>query len=284
MDMIKTNEDVKPCRGLTRTGLWGAVVGDIVGSRFEFDKYNIKTKDFDLFHEDCEWTDDSLMTVAVADALMQWRRNGGDLRTLATESMRCWARKILCGYGGRFNDWLFKDDPQPYNSWGNGSAMRVSACGWVGNSLEEVKSLSLQVTDVTHNHPEGIKGAEATAVSIWLARQGWKMSEIRSHIAENYYPLDFTLDEIRPSYHMDESCQGSVPQALEAFFEATSFEDAIRNAVSIGGDSDTIAAIAGSIAEAYWGIPCEIVENAKHYLEPPMLELMAQFGRMTGSF
>ena len=155
--------------------------------------------------------------------------------------------------------------------------MRVSACGWIGTSLDEVKSLSLQVTDVTHNNPEGIKGAEATAVAIWLARQGWKIPEMRAHVVENYYPMNFTLDEIRLTYHMDESCQGSVPQALEAFFESTSFEDAIRNAVSIGGDSDTIAAIAGSVAEAYWGVPKELAAKAESYLEPEMAEVLRKF-------
>ena len=238
---------------------------------------NIKTKEFDFFHEECEWTDDSLLTVAVAAALMKWRDEGGDLRLIATEYMRTFARRNPCGYGSRFRDWLEAADPQPYNSWGNGSAMRVSACGWIGTSLEEVKSLSLQVTDITHNHPEGIKGAEATAVAIWLARQGWKIPEIRAHVVENYYPMDFTLDEIRPTYHMDESCQGSVPQALEAFFESTSFEDAIRNAVSIGGDSDTIAAIAGSVAEAYWGVPKDLAAKAESYLEPEMVRVLKEF-------
>ena len=256
----------------------GAIIGDIVGSRFEFDYNNVKTKDFDFFHEDCEWTDDSLMTVAVAAALMKWQDEGGDLRQVATKAMRDFAQAIPCGgYGGRFADWLFGDDPKPYNSWGNGSAMRVSACGWLGKSLDEVKSLSLRVTDVTHNHPEGVKGAEATAVSIWLARQGWKIPEIRAHILENYYSIDFTLDEIRPTYHMNESCQGSVPQALEAFFESTSFEDAVRNAVSIGGDSDTIAAIAGSIAEAYWGVPKALAVKAESYLEPKMVAVLRKF-------
>ena len=155
--------------------------------------------------------------------------------------------------------------------------MRVSACGWIGNSLDEVKSLSLQVTGITHNHPEGIKGAEATAVAIWLARQGWKSHEIRAHVVENYYPMDFTLDDIPPTYHIDESCQGWVPQALEAFFELTSFEDAIRNAVSIGGDSDTIAAIAGSVAEAYWGVPRDLAVKAESYLEPEMAEVLKKF-------
>ena len=261
----------------------GAIIGDIVGSRFEFDENNIKTKDFEFFHDDCEWTDDSLMTVAVAAALMRWRAEGGDLRKVATESMRAFARAIPCGgYGGRFADWLFGDDPKPYNSWGNGSAMRVSACGWIGKSLEEVKTLSLQVTDITHNHPEGINGAEATVVAIWLARQGWKLPEIRAHVVENYYPLEFTLDEIRPTYRMDESCQGSVPQALEAFFESTSFEDAVRNAVSIGGDSDTIAAIAGSVAEAYWGVPKLFADKALALIEPEMAQVVQTFWHQYG--
>ena len=195
----------------------GAIIGDIVGSRFEFDENNIKTKDFEFFHEDCEWTDDSLMTVAVAAALMKWRDEGGDLRQIATKAMRDFAQAIPCGgYGGRFADWLFGDDPRPYNSWGNGSAMRLSACGWIGNSLDEVKSLSLQVTDITHNHPEGIKGAEATAVSIWLARQGWKIPEIRAHVVENYYPMDFTLDEIRPTYQFEVSCHGRIMPGIGA--------------------------------------------------------------------
>jgi len=255
----------------------GAIIGDIVGSRFEFDFNNIKTKDFELFHEDCTWTDDSVMTVAVAAALIKWRDEGGDLRQIATKAMRDFAQELPCGYGGLFANWLVCDNPKPYNSWGNGSAMRVSPCGWVGNSLDEVKSLSLQVTDITHNHPEGIKGAEATAVAIWLARQGWKMPEIRAHVVENYYPIDFTLNEIRPTYHMVESCQGSVPQALEAFFESDSFEDAIRNAVSIGGDSDTIAAIAGSVAEAYWGVPKDMAAKAETYLEPEMVQILREF-------
>ena len=255
----------------------GAIIGDIVGSRFEFDENNIKTKEFDFFHEECDWTDDSLLTVAVAAALMKWRDEGGDLRKIATKSMRDFARANPCGYGSRFRDWLECDDPQPYNSWGNGSAMRVSACGWVGTSLDEVKSLSLQVTDITHNHPEGIKGAEATAVSIWLARQGWKIPEIRAHVVENYYPMDFTLDEIRPTYHMDESCQGSLPQALEAFFESTSFEDAIRNAVSIGGDSDTIAAITGAVAGAFYGVPEGIRSKAETFLDKPLLKTLRDF-------
>lgn len=256
----------------------GAIIGDIVGSRFEFDENNIKSKEFDFFRVDCRPTDDSIMTVAVADAIMKWKEAGGDLRAIATDSMRSFAEVMPCdGYGARFAEWLFGDNPEPYNSWGNGSAMRVSACGWLGDSLEEVKSLSLQVTDISHNHPEGIKGAEAVAVSVYLARQGMGMPELKAYVVKNYYPIDFTLDEIRPSYRMEESCQKSVPQALEAFFESTSFEDAIRNAVSIGGDSDTIAAIAGSVAEAYWGVPEELARKAMTYFEPDMISVLCRF-------
>ena len=181
------------------------------------------------------------------------------------------------GYGGSFRRWLRDDDPQPYNSWGNGAAMRVSACGWAGQTLDEVKAMSRAVTEVTHNHPEGIKGAEATAVATFLARTGKPMEEIREVIVRDYYPLDFTIDEIRPSYKFDVSCQGSVPQALEAFFESTSFEDAIRNAVSIGGDSDTIGAICGAVAGAYYGVPEEIRLKAETFLDKPLLKTLRDF-------
>ena len=265
----------------SRNGMIGAIVGDIAGSRFEW--RNRKSKEFTLLKGNaCCFTDDTVMTLAVADAILKWKKSGGGsyeaLSDETVRSLQAFGRLYPhAGYGGTFRRWIYEDNPQPYNSWGNGAAMRVSACGWIGNSLDEVKSLSLQVTDITHNHPEGIKSAEATAVSIWLARQGWKIPKIRAHVVENYYPIDFTLDEIRPTYHMDESCQGSVPQALEAFFESTSFEDAIRNAVSIGGDSDTIAAIAGSVAEAYWGVPKELAAKAETYLEPEMAEVLKKF-------
>lgn len=262
----------------------GAIIGDIVGSRFEFDFQNHKSKAFEFFHDDCEWTDDSLMTLAVADALLRWRQEGGDLRSLATEAMqRLAAAYPYGGYGGMFVRWLATPNPEPYHSFGNGSAMRVSPCGWVASSLEKAKALSRQVTDISHDHPEGIKGAEATAVAVWLARQGWTMEAIRGHIVGNYYPIGFTLDEIRPTYHMDETCQGSVPQALEAFFESTSFEDAVRNAVSIGGDSDTIAAITGAVAEAFWGIPADFETRAKTYLEPGMNQILEAFSARFGS-
>ena len=224
------------------------------------------------------YTDDSVMTLAVAAALMDWRSEGGDLGSAAVRRMQEFGRRFPgAGYGGHFYHWLNEDDPHPYNSWGNGSAMRVSACGWAGRTLVEVKAMSRAVTEVTHNHPEGIKGAEATAVATFLARTGTPMDEIKAVVVRDYYPLDFTLDEIRPAYGFDVSCQGSVPQALEAFFESTSFEDAIRNAISIGGDSDTIGAICGAVAGAYYGVPTDIREKAEGFLDPFLIETLHSF-------
>lgn len=254
----------------------GAITGDIAGSRFEWD--NIKTKAFELLNAKCFFTDDSVMTVAIADAVM---RANGDVTLLsdyAAESMQLIGRPFPhCGYGGSFYHWIYSDDPKPYGSYGNGAAMRVSACGFWANSLDEAKGLSRAVTSVTHDHPEGLKGAEATTVAIYLARSGRSIEEIREHIDKNYYPMDFTLDEIRDTYGFDVSCQNSVPQALEAFFESTGFEDTIRNAISIGGDSDTLAAIAGGIAEAYYGIPEDIKEKALSYLDTDLLDIVRRF-------
>lgn len=159
------------------------------------------------------------------------------------------------GYGGNFSKWIRSVHPRPYKSYGNGSAMRVSPCGFAARNMEEAKKLSEMVTKVSHNHPEGLKGAEAISVCVFLARSGWKKEKIRNYVKKNYYDIAFTIDQIRPSYHFDVSCQGSVPVALEAFFESADFEDAIRNAVSVGGDSDTIACMAGAVAEAYYGVP-----------------------------
>ena len=254
----------------------GAIIGDIVGSRFEW--RNNKSKEFDFFHEACFFTDDTVMTVAIADAIMRANKEIDVLADYAVESMQLIGRPYPnCGYGGNFAHWMYSDNPKPYGSFGNGAAMRVSACGFVADSLEEVMELSNAVTEVTHNHPEGFNGAEATAVAVFMAKSGCKKEEIKEYIVDNYYDMDFTLDEIRNSYTFDVSCQGSVPQALEAFFESESFEDAIRNAISIGGDSDTIAAITGGIAEAYYGIPEEMVEKAKEYLDEELLEVVERF-------
>ena len=264
----------------------GAIVGDIAGSRFEW--HNRKSKQFtflkgkDESRQPCRFTDDTVMTLAVAEAIMKWREGGDSsyaaLSEAAVKSLQAFGRRYpYAGYGGAFRHWLGDEDPQPYNSWGNGAAMRVSACGWAGRTLDEVKAMSRAVTEVTHNHPEGIKGAEATAVATFLARTGKSKDEIRAVVVRDYYPLGFTLDEIRPAYEFDVSCQGSVPQALEAFFESTSFEDAIRNAISIGGDSDTIGAICGAVAGAFYGVPDDIRAKAETFLDKPLLDALHDF-------
>ena len=245
----------------------GAIIGDIVGSRFE--RHNCKSKDFLLFSTGCRFTDDTVMSLAVCDALLRWEEVGRkqELSKFAIESMREFGRVFPHrGYGGMFSEWLYSDNPKPYNSFGNGAAMRVSGCGWVAKSLDEAKELSRSVTAVTHNHPEGIKGAEAVAIAVFLALNGKFKDEIKEYIEKNYYLIDFTLDSIREQYSFDVTCQGSVPQALEAFFESESFEDAIRNAISIGGDSDTIGAITGAVAEAYYGVPENLRDCALTFL------------------
>lgn len=254
----------------------GAIIGDIVGSRFEWN--NNKSKQFDLLTYKCSVTDDSIMTLAIAKALLESKSDYSDLSENAVKYMQNIGQHYPnCGYGGHFREWIYSDNPKPYNSYGNGAAMRVSACGFVANTLEEVKQLSKSVTEVTHNHSEGIKGAEATAVAIFLARSGKNLLEIRDYITKNYYPLNFSLDEIRDNYEFNESCQGTVPQALEAFFESKNFEDAIRNAISIGGDSDTIAAITGGIAGAYYGIPTDIRKHALTFLDERLLKILVDF-------
>ena len=218
------------------------------------------------------------MTLAVAKALLASKEDWSQLSKNAVKYMQEVGRHYPdCGYGGHFFYWIFSDDPQSYSSYGNGAAMRISSVGFVADSIEQAKVLSQAVTAVTHNHPEGIKGAEATAVAIFLARNGASMDEIRDHIDKNYYPMDFTLDDIREDYTFDVTCQGSVPQSLEAFFESENFEDAIRNAISIGGDSDTIAAICGGIAEAYYGIPEDIRQEALTFLDDRLLEIVVDF-------
>lgn len=254
----------------------GAIIGDIAGSRFE--RMNFKGKNFTFFYPPDRVTDDSIMTLAVAQALLKAAPDYGSLAEQTTEELQHFGRAYpRAGYGGAFKRWLKADHPEPYNSYGNGSAMRVSACGWAAKSLEEALELAETVTAVTHNHPEGIHGAQAVAAAVYLARTGKSKEEIRRYICENFYPLDFTLDEIRNHYKFDVTCRGSVPQALEAFFEAEDFEDAVRNAVSIGGDSDTIAAIAGSVAEAYYGVPDTLRHEATEYLKPDLLAVLEAF-------
>ena len=254
----------------------GAIIGDIVGSRFEFVKDDNRGKGFTLFTEACRPTDDSLMTLAVAQALYLCR---GDYSTLADKTINCMRTVAKAhpktGWGGRFYRWLFfSNSSEPIGSFGNGAGMRISPVGWVANSEEEMRALSATVTGVTHNHPEGMKGGEAIAMCVYLARTGADRQTIRARASE-YYPIlndpSFTIANLQASYGYDElgqwvTCQGSVPHAILAFLESTDFEDAVRNAVCIGGDSDTIGAMAGSIAEAFYGVPAELEEKALSYL------------------
>lgn len=254
----------------------GALIGDIVGSRF--DRNNIKTKEFDFLTYRCFVTDDSIMSLAIAKAILDCNEDYNKLSRLAVSCMQEIGRPYPdCGYGGMFEQWMYSDNPKPYNSFGNGAAMRVSACGFAATSLDEARLLSRKVTEVTHNHPEGMKGAEATTVAIYLAKTGKNILEIRDYINDNYYPMDFTLDGIRDSYKYNLTCQDTVPQAIMAFLESTGFEDAIRNAVSIGGDSDTLAAITGGIAEAYYGIPAEIRKHAITFLDERLMKILVDF-------
>lgn len=254
----------------------GAIIGDIAGSRFEWN--NIKTKEFEFFMDRCEFTDDSVMSLAVAKALLDCGGNYDNLGDLAVKVMREVGQPYPeSGYGGRFHTWMYSDNPQPYNSFGNGSAMRVSACGFAAGTLDEAILLSRKVTEVTHNHPEGIKGAEATVACVFLSRMGNGIPEIRDYVNSHYYPMNFTLDGIRDSYRFNETCQDTVPQAIMAFVESSSFEDAIRNAISIGGDSDTLAAITGGIAEAYYGVPADLRERALKFLDERLLKILVDF-------
>lgn len=253
--------------------MFGAILGDIIGSPFEFDRGN-KSKKFPLFSEDSQFTDDTVMTLAVFYAFYKFKtRTEGKyklgwyytnvapteenmLKDLICESMQYWGRRFpYAGYGSNFNSWLYSETPIPYNSFGNGSAMRVSCVGWMFGDLETTRKMARISAEVTHNHPEGIKGAEAVASAIFLARNGYNKEYIREYITNEFgYDLNRTCDEIRPSYRHVESCQETVPEAIIAFLEGKSFIDVIRTAVSLGGDCDTLTAIAGSIAEAFYGI------------------------------
>lgn len=260
--------------------MYGAILGDIIGSPFEFDRGD-KTKDFKLFSRRSHFTDDSVMTLAVCEALLKVGQDATvkEIEDAVISSMQSWGRRYPhAGYGGYFRRWLTACHPEPYNSFGNGSAMRVSAVGWLYDSLENTRTVAKATANVTHNHPEGIKGAEATASAIFMARNGSSKEEIKKYIEnEFHYDLNRTLDEIRPSYHMDETCQKTVPEAIIAFLEATDFEDAIRNAVSLGGDTDTLGAITGSIAEAYYGIPEWLMTECRKRINKDMRVVLDDF-------
>ena len=239
--------------------MYGAILGDIIGSPYEFDQGR-KTKDFPLFSGKSEFTDDTVMTIAVAEAFLDAPDDDVEIRYRLIKAMQRYGKRYPhAGYGVRFKQWLRQRHPEPYNSWGNGSAMRVSAVAWLYGDLETVRRMARLSAEVTHNHPEGIKGAEVTAAAIFLARTGKTKTEIKAYIEENFhYDLSRTCDEIRPGYRHVESCQETVPEAVTAFLEGESFEDVIRTAVSLGGDCDTLTAIAGSIAEGFYGVPEEL--------------------------
>lgn len=257
----------------------GAIIGDIVGSPYEF--ANIKSKDFPLFSDNSHYTDDSILTIATMKALM----DGATLENFKF-NYQVFGNKYPNSYGGNFYSWLVSEDPKPYNSWGNGSAMRVSPVAWFYDNLEDVERVAKLSAEVTHNHTEGIKGAQATAAAIYLARTGKNKQEIKKYIESKYvYRLDFRLDEIRPSYAFDESCQGTVPPAIVAFLESTDFEDSLRNAVSLGGDSDTLVAITGSIAEAFYNEGVErFGEIVESYLPVELLSVAEGFTKAVNNF
>jgi ADP-ribosyl-[dinitrogen reductase] hydrolase len=253
----------------------GAITGDIIGSVFEWN--NIKTVNFDLFCQRSNFTDDSVLTLATMSALIY--------KTDYAQTYHFFGRKFEnIGYGPSFCLWLSSDNPKPYNSWGNGSAMRVSPVGWFHNSIDETLLEAKKSAEVTHNHPEGIKGAQAVASAIFLARNGGSKDEIKKFIIDKFgYNLDRTIDDIRPTYKFDVSCQGSVPEAIIAFLESSDFESAIRLAVSIGGDSDTIACITGGIAEAFYrDIPDEITNNVLEILPRELIRIIEEFSNKCG--
>ena len=266
--------------------MYGAILGDIIGSPFEFDRGD-KTKEFDLFTKGCDFTDDSVMTIAVGEALLAVGPEATvkEIEEAVVTNMQDWGKRYpYAGYGGRFRYWLRERNPKPYGSYGNGSAMRVSAVGWLYDSLERTREVARATANVTHNHPEGIKGAEATASAIYMARNESSKEKIKEYIErEFHYNLDRTLDEIRPGYHMDETCQRTVPEAIIAFLESKDFEDAIRNAVSLGGDTDTLGAITGSIAEAFYGISDVLIAECRSRIdEGLMTDILDEFDHILG--
>lgn len=251
----------------------GAIAGDIIGSVYEF--HNVKSKDFDLFTSKTTFTDDSILTVATMEVLLLGETTGD-----YTRLYQSYGRKYPnCGWGNRFHYWIHCDDPKPYDSWGNGSAMRASPIGWIFDTIDEVLTEAEKSASVSHNHPEGIKGAQATALAVFLAHNGISKTDIKRNIQEKFsYDLERTCDEIRKNYSFDESCQGTVPEAIIAFLESTDYEDAIRLAVSLGGDSDTLACITGGIAEAYYGgVPEPIASKVRSILTGELLSVIDRF-------
>ena len=280
----KQNTNAQPIdiTHIAKSGILGAIIGDIVGSTHEF--LQTKSTDFDLYTDNNHYTDDSVMTIAVAEWILTAPRPI-DNSTLPM-IMRKWGQKYpWAGYGRMFKRWLvspYEDDRHPYNSFGNGAGMRVSACGFFAKSLDEALHLAKLSAEVSHNHPEGIKGAQAIAAAIFLARQHQPKENIREYIARQFgYDMNRSCDGIRPDYEFNETCQGSCPEAIIAFLDSTNFEDAIRLAVSLGGDADTIGAMTGGIAAAYYGIPDKIARKAIEYLPEDMKEILVRFNKIS---
>lgn len=267
--------------------MYGAIIGDIAGSTLEFKR--TKNYNFQIFLPGSDITDDTIMTIAVARALIQWKQEGGDLHEAMRFHMRDLGRKYpypLGAYGSNFASWLRSNSPIPYYSCGNGSAMRVSPCGLIAASLDKALDLAKISAEVTHNHPEGIKGAQAIAAAVYLAKTRHTMDEIRIYIHQNFYPVDRTCDEIRPTYKFEATCQKSVPESIIAFLESESYEDAIRKAISLGGDADTMGAITGSIAWTYYcvqsknGLPMDmhvLQKMAQTYLPDDFIQTIEEF-------
>lgn len=267
--------------------MYGAILGDIIGSVFEFDR-GPWTKDFELFTKHSSFTDDTVMTVAIAEALMSARKDA-DLEAIKKEciaSMKKWGQWYPnAGYGTRFYGWVLTDNPKPYGSFGNGSAMRVSAAGWLYDSIERTREVARVTAEVTHNHPEGIKGAECTAAVMYLARTGKNKEEIKEYVAKEFgYDISESLEEIRKHHRHVETCMDSIPKALVSFFEGDSYEDVVRNAVSLGGDTDTIAAIAGAMAEAMYGMPIVLQGECKMRVDKEMLDVIDKFDKTLGRY
>ncbi len=262
--------------------MFGAILGDIVGSRFEFDVPGWK-KEFEFLASECNWTDDTAMTIAVAEALLKVGKDAeiSVIEHAVIDSMRDWGKRYpYAGFGGRFNRWLASDDPKPYESYGNGSAMRVSAVGWLYDSLDRSREVAAATARVTHNHPEGIKGAECTAAVIFLGRTGASKEEIAEYINCKFgYDYSESMEEMRARHRHDESCMDALPKAIRSFMDGTSVEDVIRNAVSLGGDTDTIAAIAGAMAEGFYGMPVLYKGEVMQRVEDDMLEVLRIFDK-----
>lgn len=266
--------------------MYGAILGDMIGAPYEFDQGD-KTKDFELFNcrKSVRYTDDTAMTIAIARAVMAAGIDADEdlMKKEMIFSMQDIGNQYALGeYGGRFSQWLVSKDPQPYGSWGNGSAMRVSSIGWFFDTLERTREVARWSAEVSHNHPEGIKGAESVASAIYLLRNGKSREEVKAYVIDEFgYDLSRTCDEIRPGYHHVESCQETVPEAFTAFFEGKDFEDSIRNAVSLGGDCDTLTCITGGLAEAFFGVPDELIRECNERIPDEFIEVIERFYKIT---